>query len=201
MNKVKVSQAMPLPKRAHGFSIESIMRKDEDRDPVSSSDDSDSGDDTARKATPPNVENNFRSVGARIPPLHPALPVHVQQLLLSDPVSRANQEILSQRSHELAFGTQLNILSSATVRPTVPFLGYAGQYAPTSGAIHPSSAFHPSLLASSVTAGRDPMAMVSPWFLNKTVPPALLNYPYGNYNPFALYYMFARTASYRRIYL
>lgn len=176
-----MSPVIPAPKRAHGFSIESIMRKDEGRVPVSSSDDSDSGDDLPRTATPQNMGTSIRSVGARIPPLHPALPVHVQQLLFSDPISRSNQDILSQRSQELVFGTpQLNILSAHGLRPSVPLLGYSGQFAPTSGSIHPTTAFHPGLLGTSMAGGRDPVTMVPPWFLNKSVPPALLNYPYGN---------------------
>ena len=181
MSNVKVSPVVPAPKRSHGFSIESIMRKEEIRGPSSSGDDSDSGDDRPLTASPQSVETQARAFGSRIPPLHPALPVHVQQLLFSDATGRRNQELLSQRSHELVFGNpQMNLLANG-LRPGLPLLGFPSQFGANPGSIPSPSAFHPGLLAASLASGRDPSTMIPPWFLNKTAHPSMLNYPYGMY--------------------
>lgn len=176
MSTAKVSPIAPVPKRAHGFSIESIMRKDEDRAHGSSGEDSESDEDNQCRVMPTSGELQGSSVASRIPPLHPALPLHVQQLLIRDSIQRSSQEFLSQRSQPLSLGNgQLNLLQSQAAAAGVPMVGYTSPLG--AGPLPSTAAQYPGFLPGT---GRDPrLSIYSPWLLSKNVPPTLMGYPYG----------------------
>lgn len=183
MSAVKMTPVIPVPKRATGFSIESIMRKEEKRAPDTSEEDSESGDDVPRRMTPTDPGCNSRTAAARIPPLHPALPPHVQQLLLREPRVRGSTGP-PERPPAFAFGPQqLNVLPALGINPGLQLMGYSPQYAPTSGALSSNSIPHPGILAvAAAAAGRDPLSVYSPWGLNKYGTSGVLGYPVGELN-------------------
>lgn len=179
MSVVKVKPIVPIPKRANGFSIDSIMRRDDvERASNSSSDESDQGDDLRDRSPSTDVPVS-PTLSARIPPLHPALPSHVQQLLLRDVSGRSSQDLLALQSQAWAFGSQqygafpgLGLNGAATMGNIPPQLGSRG--------FQPGLATHPGLLAAA-GVGRDPLCMYPPWALNKH-PSGLMGYPYGKNN-------------------
>ncbi|XP_052773628.1 homeobox protein EMX1-like [Mya arenaria] len=174
MSSTKVAPVIPIPKRANGFSIESIMRKDSQRPSTSSGDESDSesADDAPRR--PPSHEDYHpQSLGARIPPLHPALPAHVQQLLLRDAGGHGAAELLSMRSQALAFGNhQLAGIPGLGVHGAAALPGFASQFGTHQGPLHHGLAPHPGLL--STVAGREPLNF-PPWMYK----PGFMGYPFG----------------------
>ncbi|XP_045190969.2 homeobox protein EMX2-like [Mercenaria mercenaria] len=176
MSAVKVKPVVPIPKRTHGFSIDSIMSRD-DHDKNSSEEDSDQGDDPRGRS--PATDEDIFSVGSRIPPLHPSLPAHVQQLLLRDSGGRPSPEhLIALQSQAWAFGNQqvgafpglgLNAAAIGGIPPQIGPRGPLQHGFPT----------HPSVLAAAAMAGRDPLSMYPPWMINKHGP-GLLGYPFGH---------------------
>ena len=181
MSAVKVKPLVPIPKRIHGFSIDSIMSRDDHDRNNSSSEDSDPGEE--QRGHSPTTDDDMFSVGSRIPPLHPSLPAHVQQLLLREASSHTGrpspEHLLALQSQAWAFGSQQagSIpglgLNAAAIGGLTPQLGPRGP-------LQAGFSTHPNLLAAAAMAGRDPLSMYPPWMLNKHGP-GLLGYPFGKF--------------------
>lgn len=148
---------VPVPRRANGFSIESLMRKDSDNRPTSSSassgDDSDHGEDPTGHV-PSGEDKMGHSPSSRLPPLHPSLPAHVKHLLLSDVNGGLSADVLALRSQAWAF--------SNAQAGMFPHLTNSVNSQLTHGLGLPAVGVHPSLF----NAGRDPMSMY-PWLLSR----------------------------------
>ncbi|XP_052226184.1 homeobox protein EMX1-like [Dreissena polymorpha] len=185
MSSVKVTPVMPIPKRVNGFSIDSIMRKDSDRPPASSGDESDaeSSEDAAphRPSSHGDYQAHAQSVGARIPPLHPSLPAHVQHLLLRDSQSgRGGSDLLSLRAQALAFGSaNFSGLPNLGFGSPPGLHSFTTQFAAPLGSIPGGLPPHPGLIAAAAAMGRDPLSMYPPWMLNKQTP-GIFGYPFGH---------------------
>ncbi|KAL4231547.1 Homeobox protein emx2 [Mactra antiquata] len=176
MSAIKVKPVVPIPKRANGFSIDSIMRRDDgEKGANTSSDESDQGDD-ARDRSPSSDVPVSPTLSARIPPLHPALPAHVQQLLLRDVSGRSNQDLLALQSQAWAFGSQQYGTFPGIGLNGAGGLGFPSHIAPRG--FQPGLAAHPGLLAAA-GVGRDPLSMYPPWALNKH-PSSFMGFPYGH---------------------
>lgn len=174
MSAVKVKPITPIPKRMHGFSIDSIMRRDEpERSSSSSEDDSDHGEEPHGRSPPTNNLHQF-PVG-RIPPLHPSLPAHVQQLLLHEAGGRPTPELLAMQSQAWAFGHQQ--LGAFPGLNGAAFGGFPSHLG-TRGPFQHGVPTHHSLLAAAAVTGRDPLSVYPPWMLNKQGP-GLMGYPFG----------------------
>ena len=154
---------VPVPKRANGFSIESLMRKDTDNRQerptsasASSSDGSDHGEDTQGHV--PGMDDRMRlSLGSRLPPLHPSLPEHVKHLLLSGANCATSADTYALRSQAWAFS---NAQAGMLPHFTNGMNSFQAQMAHGLGL--PSTGVNPALLAT----GRDPAAMY-PWLMSR----------------------------------
>jgi len=177
MSSAKIAPVIPVPKRPNAFSIDSIMGKEPEKRPPSSGDDSDvdSTDDSPRRPSP---SDHFgpHSLGTRIPPLHPSLPAHVQQLLLRDASGRGAADLLSLRSHALAFGNPpISGVHGMGIPTHTALPAFAAQFGAHPGHLSHGMSTHPGFMAASVP-GREHMPMYPPWMLNK---PGLMGYPFG----------------------
>ena len=148
---------MPVPKRTNGFSIESIMRKEPDNrqssSPVSSSEDSDHGDEPHGRVTSLDEGMGLLPT-SRLPPLHPALPAHVKHLLLSDANGALSADVLALRSQAWAFSN-----AQVGMFPQIAN-GVHSQMAHGLGV--PNVGMHPSMF----NPGRDPVSMY-PWLMSR----------------------------------
>lgn len=155
--KDSMKPVMPIPKRANGFSIESLMRKEPDNrataSPASSGDESDHTDDSPGQI--PALEDRLRlSPTSRLPPLHPALPAHVKHLLLRDTNGALPSDVLALRSQAWAFSNaQMGMF---------PHLNNGVHSQMSNGLGIPGVGVHPSLY----NTGRDPMSMY-PWLMSR----------------------------------
>jgi hypothetical protein len=179
MSAVKVKPIVPIPKRTHGFSIDSIMSRDDRDRNHSSSEDSDIGEE--QRGHSPTTDDDIFSVGSRIPPLHPSLPAHVQQLLLREASSHAGrpspEHLLALQSQAWAFGNQQVGSFPGLGLNAAGIGGIPSQMGPR-GPLQPGFSTHPSILAAAAMAGRDPLSMCPPWMMNKHGH-GLLGYPFG----------------------
>ena len=152
---------VPVPKRANGFSIESLMRKDSDNRherptsaSASSSEDSDHGEDTAGQGS--GVDDRMRlSLASRLPPLHPSLPEHVKHLLLSGANGAMPADVYALRSQAWAFSN-----AQAGMFPHLTNGMNSFQSHMAHGLGVPNAGVNPNLL----TAGRDTASMY-PWLM------------------------------------
>lgn len=185
MSATKVKPVVPIPKRPNGFSIDSIMRRDDGERASNSSrsgDESDHSEDHRCQGRLTPVEDiQAYSIGARIPPLHPSLPSHVQQLLLRETgPGRSATDVLALQNQAWAFGNQhVGIPFTGLGLSANPLGGLSTSLGGIRGPLPPSLTTHSGLLAAASTAGRDPLSMYPPWMLNKHGP-ALLGYPFGH---------------------
>lgn len=177
MSVVKMKPVVPIPKRVHGFSIDSIMSRDDNERSNSSGEDSDHGEDPRGRS--PTTDEEIFTAGSRIPPLHPSLPPHVQQLLLRDAGGRPSPEqLFALQSQAWAFGNQHGAFSGFGLNPAA--LGsIPPQFGPR-GPLQPGFPTHPSMLAAAAMSGRDPLSVYPPWMINKHGP-GLLGLPFGEY--------------------
>ncbi|XP_069140077.1 homeobox protein EMX2-like [Argopecten irradians] len=155
---------LPVPKHAsNGFSIDSLIHKDtrtssgsEPQHSISSS-------------VPSGLSSSAPDaalIAGRIPPLHPALPPHVRNLLLAEQSQLNHNDLLTlQRSAAWAFQN--------TMAPGVTSLGRTLP-PPTVSTLNP---FYPGLLG----ASRDPSNMY-PWMLARH-PQGLFGLPFGHQDP------------------
>ena len=152
---------VPVPKRANGFSIESLMRKDSDNRherptsaSASSSEDSDHGEDTPGQGS--GVDDRMRlSLASRLPPLHPSLPEHVKHLLLSGANGAMPADVYALRSQAWAFSN-----AQAGMFPHLTNGMNSFQSHMAHGLGVPNAGVNPNLL----TAGRDTASMY-PWLM------------------------------------
>lgn len=155
-------------KNSNGFSIESLIRTDNNKETSSSS---------ASQCEP---EQNTSVIPGRIPPLHPALPPHVRNLLLADQVAQHTNhtDLLNfQRSAAWAFqnGPLPSVASFSRGLPT-----------PTAMPLHPT---YPNFLPTH----RDPMSLY-PWLMSRSNN-NIFGLPYGK---FCRYYNFMNCVSWER---
>lgn len=128
-------------KSSNGFSIDSLIRPDRDKETSSSS------------SSQSHAEQNTSVIPSRIPPLHPALPPHVRNLLLADQIAQQTNhtDLLNfQRSAAWAFqnGPLPSVASFSRGLPS-----------PTAMPLHST---YPNFLQ----PNRDPMSLY-PWLMTR----------------------------------
>ena len=154
---------VPIPKRANGFSIESLMRKDSDNrherptsSSASSGEDSDHGEDAQGQGS--SVDDRMGlSLSSRLPPLHPSLPEHVKHLLLNGVNGGMPADVFALRSQAWAFSN-----GHAGMFPHITNGMNSFHSQMTHGLGVPGAGVNPSLL----NAGRDPTSMY-PWLMSR----------------------------------
>lgn len=153
---------LPVPKHAtNGFSIDALIHKDTRDTPGTSSE--------PQQHIASSISSCLSSaipdaalIAGRIPPLHPALPHHVRNLLLAEQSHLNHNDLLTlQRSAAWAFQN--------TLTPGVTSLGRTLP-PPTAASLQP---FYPGLLG----ASREPTSMY-PWMLARH-PQGLFGLPFG----------------------
>ena len=157
---------------SNGFSIDSLIKKDT-RSNIIVSDARSSNDEPSPSASglltvvPPDPSG----ISGRIPPLHPALPSHVRNLLMGEQSHLNNNDLMAlQRSAAWAFQNSLS--------QNIPFMGRNIGLTAGVGPTPTLPSLYPGLLGHST--GRDPstVAGLYPWMVSRH-PQNFFGLPYG----------------------
>lgn len=151
----------PVPKRSNGFSIDSLMSKDRERCSPTPPRELHRPSERADVGSSSPVFPNSVSLAGRLPPLHPALPAHVKNLLLNENHAHmaANPDVTALRTAAWAF-TNSALNGIGHIGASAPHLMHGGS-------------IHPGLL----TPNRDPLS-IYPWLMSRQGS-GLLGYPYA----------------------
>ena len=155
---------IPLHKHSNGFSIDSLIHRECANKPCDNIPCGSSSENVAMTLSP--SLSDVSAIAGRIPPLHPALPPHVRNLLLT-----------ADQNHPPSATDLLSLHRSAAwafQNSSLPSISTLSRLVPSSSSVVPLQPTLPALWP----PPRDPLTLTGHWPIARTVP-GILGYPFG----------------------